>query len=113
MQSPKIGMIKLHLFCKNACSHARATIMFLSIYMYLIIFSSFANSSTDITQLNQRAWSGVTAYVGIYNKRMKYVNYIEKESSFSHLPSNPEVMSSIPDYSSLSDETSNRVPVSV
>ena len=49
--------------------------MYLSIYMYIIIFfSSFANSSTDIMHLNQHARPGVTAYVGIDNKRMKYVN---------------------------------------
>ena len=43
--------------------------------MYLIIFSSFVNSSTDIMNLNQHARPGVTAYVGIDNKRMKYVNF--------------------------------------
>ena len=74
MQSPKIGMIKLYLFLQKRVFTARATIMYLIIYMYLIIFSSFANSSTDITHLNQHARPGVTAYVGIDNKRMKYVN---------------------------------------
>ena len=44
--------------------------------MYLILFSSFANSSTDITHLNQNARPGVTAYVGIDYKRMKYVNCV-------------------------------------
>ena len=44
--------------------------------MYLIIFSSFANSGTDITHLNQHARPGVTAYVGIDNKRMKYVKLL-------------------------------------
>ena len=74
MQSPKIGMIKLHLFLQKNAFTARATIMYLSIYMYLITFLSFANSSTDITHLNQHARSGVTAYVGIDNKGMKNVN---------------------------------------
>ena len=55
---------------------ARATIMDLSIYMYLITFSSIANSITDITHLSQHARPGVTAYVGIDNKIMKYVNAI-------------------------------------
>ena len=77
MQSPKIGMIKLHLFLQKRVFTAHATIMYLSIYMYLIIFSSFANSSTDITHLNQHARPGVTAYVGIDNKRMKYVKIKE------------------------------------
>ena len=77
MQSPKIGMIKLHLSFSKRVFTARATIMYLCIYMYLIIFSSFANSSTDITHLNQHARPGVTAYVGIDNKRMKYVNVPE------------------------------------
>ena len=77
MQSPKIGMIKLHLFLQKRVFTARATIMYLSIYMYMCVFyhfSSFANKSTDITHLNQNARPGVTAYVGIDNKRMKYVN---------------------------------------
>ena len=38
-----------------------------------IIFSSFANSSTDITHFNQHARPGVTAYVGVDDKRMKYM----------------------------------------
>ena len=74
MQSPKIGMIKLYLFLQKRVFTARATIMYLSIYMYVIIFSSFANSRADITHLNQHARPGVIAYVGIDNKRMKYVN---------------------------------------
>ena len=41
--------------------------------MYLNIFSSFANSSNDITHLNQQVGPSVTVYVGI-DKRMKYVN---------------------------------------
>ena len=73
MQSPKIGIIKLHLFLQKSVFTARATIMYLSIYMYLITFSSFANSSTDITHLNQHARSGVNADVGI-DKGMKNVN---------------------------------------
>ena len=73
MQSPKIGMIKLHLFLQKRVFTARATIMYLSIYMYLIIVSSFAKSGTDITHLNQHARPGLTAYVGIDNKIMKYV----------------------------------------
>ena len=76
MQSPKIGMIKLHLFLQKRVFTARATIMYLSIYMYLIIYSSFANSSTDITHLNRHARPGVTAYIGIDNKKMKYVNEV-------------------------------------
>ena len=76
MQSPKIGIIKLHLLFQKRVFIARATIMYLSIYMYLIIFSSFANSSTDIMHLNQHARPDVTAYVGIDNKRMKYVKGI-------------------------------------
>ena len=74
MQSPKIGMIKLHLFLQKRVFTARAMIMYLSIYMYLIIVSSFAKSGTDITHLNQHARPGLTAYVGIDNKIMKYVN---------------------------------------
>ena len=78
MQSPKIGMKKLHLFLqkKKRAFTARAPIMYLSIYMYLIILSSFANSSTDLTHLNQHTPPGVTAYIGIDNKRMKYVNNV-------------------------------------
>ena len=49
--------------------------------MYLIIFSLFANSSTDIMHLNKHARPGVTAYVGIDNKRMKYV----KGSNFTYI----------------------------
>ena len=49
MQSSKFGMKKLHLFLQKRAFTARAMIKYLSIYMHLIIFSSFANSSTDIT----------------------------------------------------------------
>ena len=85
MQSPKIGMIKLHLFFQKRVFTARATIMYLSIYMYVISFSSFANSSTDITHLNQHARPGVTAYVGIDNKRMKYVKPQSKQNQKQNL----------------------------
>ena len=86
MQSPKIGMIKLHLFFQKRVFTARATIMYHSIYMYLIIFSSFGNSSTDIPHLNQHAWPGVTAYVGIDNKRMKYVKVMSNTGSVRGSP---------------------------
>ena len=75
MQSPKIGMIKLHLFLQKRVFTARAMIMYmyLSIYMYSIMFSSFANNSTDIMHLNQHARPDVIAYVEIDDKIMKYV----------------------------------------
>ena len=86
MLSPKIGMIKLDLFLQKRVFTARTTIMYLSINMYLIIFfSSFANSSTDITHLNQHARPGVTAYVEIDNERMKYVKLFHRRAEYDVL----------------------------